>query len=453
MSLTGALFAIAFCAGCVLAFTRHPIWGTVTYLATFFLSPDLRWWGQGVLYGFRWAYVAAIVTVLALLLTKRAARPAIPLLRHGIVWAYLLFLGWLIVQLLWALDLHSQRDLVSYYVKFFVALALIYYSVDSERNLRLLLWTHVSGCFYFGWIAYTTYTGGRFQGFGGAGIGEANAGALALVTGILVGASLFLMSRPREKVVVFCMIPFIVDGLVTTISRSGFLELAVGGLTYNWFTPKKLARVVRICSILAIVLFAILTGPSYWKRMHSIEYAGEHVQGVDTGQIRVDLFKAQWRMFASNPLGCGAMCTAVLSPQYLPAKDLASAGDGSDAMLRASHSTIMSLLVEHGIPGIAFYVILMGWTYKSVRQLARQYGRDGSGTMPTFLPAIAAIMVSIWVGDLFVSYMKFEIRIWFMAVLMAMLNLAARERAAQRVTPDAAPAAVARPALVLDRSR
>ncbi|MGH8260568.1 MAG: O-antigen ligase family protein, partial [Steroidobacteraceae bacterium] len=241
----------------------------------------------------------------------------------------------------------------------------------------------------------------------------------------------FLMGRRREKVVVLCIMPFIVNGLVTTISRSGFLELAIGGVTFNWFTPKKLARLVRVLSILAILLFMILTGPSYWKRMQSIEHAGEQVHGVNTGEDRIALFKAQWRMFAEHPLGCGAMCTAVLSPEYLEQKYLASAREGSDVMERASHSTFMSMLVEHGIPGVVFYLILLVWTYRALRRLAQLYGREGSGPMPTIFPAIAAIMAAITVGDLFVSYMKFEIRIWFIAILIAMFNLAARERAAR----------------------
>lgn len=452
MSFTGALFTIAFCAGCLLAFVRHPIWGVVTYVATFFLSPPLRWWGEGVLADVRWAYIAAIATLLALLFTKKAARPAIPLQRHGIVWAFVLFVVWLFLQSLWALDPASHRELVSYYVKFLVAMALIYYSVDSEKHLRVLLWAHVCGCFYFGWIAFTTYTGGRFEGFGGAGIGEANAGALAVVTGIFVASSLFLMGRPREKIAVFCMIPFIVNALVTTISRSGFLELAVGGLTFNWFTPKKLVRLVRILSVLAIVLFVVLTGPSYWKRMQSIEQAGEHVHGVNTGQDRIALFKAQLHMFEEHPFGCGAMCTAVLSPRYLDEKYLAYMGNGSDLMERASHSTIMSMLVEHGIPGVIFYAIVLLWTYKSLRQLAKLYDR-GTGPMPTIFPAIAAIMAAITVGDLFVSYMKFEIRIWFIAALMVMLNLAARERATQSAAQRKPQPVPADAPLQLGRSR
>ena len=41
MSLTGLLFTFAFLAGCLLALARHPIFGVVTYIATFFLSPPL----------------------------------------------------------------------------------------------------------------------------------------------------------------------------------------------------------------------------------------------------------------------------------------------------------------------------------------------------------------------------------------------------------------------------
>lgn len=429
MSVTGGLFLLAFCAGCIFAFTRHPIWGVATYIGTFFLSPQLRWWGQSPFFAeMRWAYVAALATGLALLLSKRAKRPAIPLLGHGVVWALLLFVVWLVVQSAWALDPDSQSELLSYYVKFAVALGLIYYSVDAEWSLKVLLWTHVAGCFYFGWIAYTSYTGGRFEGFGGAGINEANAGALTVVTGIFAASSLFLAGKLRTKLTVFGMIPFIVNALVTTISRSGFLALASGGLAFNWFTPKKHAKAVRVLSVLAVALFLMLTGPSYWKRMQSMEHAGEQVAGVNTGEDRIAIVKAQWRMFLAYPLGCGAMCTAVLSPRYLEQKYLAAVAPGANVYERASHNTIMSMLVEHGIPGILFYCVVLIWTAKALVRLARKYDSDPGG-MPTLFPSVAAIMVAITVGDLFVSYMKFEIRLWFIAVLMAMLNMAAQSPA------------------------
>lgn len=416
-----------FVGGCLLALRRHPVWGAATYIATFFLSPQMRWWGQGTIGDIRWAYISAAVTVVALLMTKKARRPALGFTGYSMTWLLLLFVAWLALQSLWALDPAEHADLLNYYVKFVVSMALIYFCADSEESLRVILWTYVVGCFYFGWIAFTSYTGGRFEGFGGAGINEANAGALTIVIGIFTAGSLFLAGGRRTKIVLFVMIPIIVDALVTTISRSGFLALAVGGLVYNWFTPGRLGRRVRILSLLAIVLFLMLTGPSYWLRMRSIEHAGENVQGVDTGEDRLAIIQAQWRMFKQYPMGCGAMCTAVLSPQFIDERYLASVAPGSTERRRASHNTFMSMLVEHGAPGALFYVFMLLWEYISLRKLATAF-RQESGFMPTLFPAVAAVLAGITVGDMFVSYAKFEIRIWYIAILMAMLNLAAQRQ-------------------------
>jgi hypothetical protein len=426
LSLTGAIFVLAFCAGCVLAFSRHPMWGAVTYVATFYLSPQLRWWGQGVLGDIRWSYIAAIATAAALIITKRAKSPTIPLTRHWVFWALLLFVGWLALQSLWALDPVEHADLLTYYVKFVVAVILIYRCVDSEESLRLFLWANVCGCFYFGWIAFTSYEGGRFEDFGGAGINEANAGALTLVTGTYAAASLFLAGRLRSKIALLAMVAVILNAIAATVSRSGFLALAAGGIAYNWFTRRELSNVVRGFSVLAVVLFLLLTGPSYWMRMQSLEHAGENVEGVDTGEDRLAIIQAQWRMFLRYPMGCGATCTVVLSQQYIEERYLTHTAQGE--LRRASHNTFMTMLVEHGIPGAVFYLALVSWTYTALRRLARGYGPK-SGPMATLFPAIAAIMAAITIADMFVTYAKFELRMWYIAVLMAMLSLLAEQRA------------------------
>lgn len=427
MSFSGLLFVLLFVTGCLLALRRHPVWGAATYMATFFLSPQMRWWGQGTIGEIRWAYISAAVTVLALLLTRKATRPVLAFTGFAMTWLLALFVAWLALQSLWALDSAEHADLLNYYVKFVVSLALIYFCADSEESLRVILWTYVAGCTYFGWIAFTTYTGGRFEGFGGAGINEANAGALTIVIGIFTAGSLFLAGNGRAKILLFFLIPIIVDALVTTISRSGFLALAAGGLVYNWFTPGRLGRRVRVLSALAIVLFLMLTGPTYWTRMQSIEHAGEDVQGVDTGEDRLAIIKAQWRMFKQHPMGCGAMCTAVLSPQFIDERYLTSVAPGSTERRRASHNTFMTMLVEHGIPGALFYIVMLLWEYMSLRKLAITFKQDSS-FMPTLFPAVAAVLAGITVGDMFVSYAKFEIRVWYLAILMAMLNLVAQRQ-------------------------
>jgi O-antigen ligase len=420
--VSGYLFVLGFIVGCVLAVRRHPVWGAATYVGVLFASPQLRWWGDGWIGQQRWSYYSAIITTLVLVFGKKYKRPLVPLTRYGVFWILVLATVWLGAQSFWALDPAEHSELLSYYVKFCIAMALIYYSVDSEESLRVFMWAYVSGCFYFGLIAFTSYTGGRFEGFGGSGINEANAGALTMVTGIFMAGSLFLAGNLRSKVVAFVMIPFIVDGLIATISRSGFLALAVGGVIYNWFTPGKLGRRVRVLSVLAITLFLMLTGPSYWSRMQSIEHAGENVEGMDTGEDRIAVIKAQWRMFKDHPLGCGALCTAVLSPDYIESRYLAASEGNGIQRRRASHNTYMTMLVEHGLPGEILFIAMLIWVYSGLKKAARALKKDTTFLAMAF-PAVAAVLAGQWVADLFVSYDKFELRIWFVTLLLVMLKL------------------------------
>jgi O-antigen ligase len=418
LSLTALLFAVAFLVGCAMALLRHPIYGVLTYVGTFYLHPPSRWWGQGLLHDVRWAFIAAAVTLVALAVGRQRP-PAIKMTSHGVTWGMLGFAAWILLQSFWAIGPESHRLLIEYYVKFLLAVYLIYRSIDSEYHLRLFLWSHVLGCFYFGWIAYTTYTGGRFEGFGGPGIGEANAGALTMVTGVFVAASLFLAGRPRIKALLIGVIPFVVNGIVTTISRSGFLAMGIGGIVYNLFTPKRFSRRVRLLSVLAVVLFAMLTNPIYWMRIQSIKHTGAQVEGMDTGSGRLDIMAAQLRMFRDNPLGCGHFCTEILSPYYLPSEEL-----NQESGSRASHNTFLGLLVDQGFIGGAAYLLMLAWVAGAIRRLARRYWGT-QDFQATLLPAIAAAFAAMTIGDMFVPYVRYEVRFWFIAVLMAMLNLSA----------------------------
>ena len=197
--------------------------------------------------------------------------------------AYVAFIIWLGLQKFWALDAVSHHELFIYYIKFGLVLYLGYRCMHAEKHLQLFMWVHVLGCFYFGWIAFTSYEGGRFEDFGGPGLSEANAGALVIVTGMLAAVVSPLVSKTRQRVILVLMMPIIVNALVTTISRSGFLAAALGGIVFNLFAPGEFRKRIRLFSILALVMFGMLAGPAYWERIRSIEKLGEEVEGVDTG--------------------------------------------------------------------------------------------------------------------------------------------------------------------------
>lgn len=431
MSVPAAVFVLAYIAGVLLALVRHPIYGLLTYVAAFYIHPPSRWWGQGWMFDVRWSLIAAAVTLLALIVRRTPS--SAPVFRSGALWAFVAFVAWVGLQSFWALDPEAHADLLSYYLKFVLVIVMICKCIETEQHLRLFLWCHVLGCFYLGWLAFTSYSGGRLDGVGGPGIDEANAAGLQVVTGILVSGSLFLGGQPRTRLGLLGVIPILVNGLVTTISRSGFLAAGIGGVVYNLFTPDKYRRAVRFLSVLAVVLFGLLTSDTYWDRISTIKYQGEDVEGVDTGGGRLEIIAAQWQMFKARPLGCGHMCTTVLSPSFIEDRFLTQGG-------RASHNTFMTMLVDHGIPGAAFYVMMLAWIYRSLRQVARCLG-GGEGFLATVLPAIAGVLAAVTIGDLFVQYPKFEARFWFVSLLIVMLHLSQRQaaREATQAIPGAPP--------------
>ena len=419
MSLTSLLFLAAYFSGCIAALVRHPIYGLITYVLMLYLHPPSRWWGEA-LPDLRWSLLAAAFTLLGVLM-KRKSLPTPPIMSHPVMVGLLAFVAWLGLQSVWALDRPMHMELLTIYVKYAVLLALIVKCLDSEEHVRLFLWAHVLGCFYLGWIVYSEYEGGRFEGFGGPDINEANAGALQIVTGIFAGSALFLATNWKGRAVLLGCMPFLVNALVATQSRSGFLAAGLGGVIFNFLAPKRYSKLIRVLSILAVVLFALLTNPQYWLRIGSLQYAGEEVEGVDTGAGRLVIMEAQWRMFLEYPLGCGHRCTASLSTRFLADEYLT--GEGAERA-RASHNTVMSLLVEQGLPGVICYVVLLLWIIKKVLALRRRV-RERADFQALFVPAMAAALAAITLGDMFVDYLKMEVRFWYVGLMIVMLGLTA----------------------------
>ena len=118
------------------------------------------------------------------------------------------------------------------------------------------------------------------------------------------------------------------------------------------------------------------------------------------------------------------MCTTYLSPAYLPENQLSQVG-------RASHNTLMTMLVDHGVPGAIFYIAIVAWAARQVLALRRRIA--GRGTfIESALPAVAAALGAIFVADQFVQYPKFEARIWFLSLIFVLQQLATQQEVAAR---------------------
>ena len=369
--LTATIFLTAYFSACALALARHPFFGLLAYVAAYFVHPPSLWWSYAVP-NLRWSLFAAVVTFIAIVI-HREKLPSRPVSRNIVFIGLALFVAWLFIQRFWALQPEVHAELVEYFAKYLIAVGLIYKSIDNEDHLKIFLWAHLIGCFYFGWNAFFLYEGGRFGNFAGPGFRGANQLGLQAVAGIFAASGLFLVGRFWERVAIIFLVPFVVNALITTVSRSSFLALFCGGIVFAVLSPKKYRRLVIVLGVVGIIGFVALSHDQYWDRISSIQYAGEQVSGVDTGSRRVVIWEAQRRMFADHPLGCGHRCTQTLSPYYLDDEYL-TGPPGSRG--RSSHNTYLTLLVEQGVVGGAIVVLFVIWLIRTLLRLRNSVPAD-----------------------------------------------------------------------------
>lgn len=416
MSLTSIAFALSYFAGLGLALFRHPIYGLYTYIAVFYLHPPSRWWAAD-LPDLRWALVASIVTLIATYrLPADTSRPS--WLATTPAKVLIVFTLWLWLQNLWALDAEKQLELSVLYTKYVVLFYVIYRLVDSPDKISAFIVVHVAGCFYLGWLAFNAEFAGRLESVGGPGINEANALGMQMATAVVMGSMLILRYSDWPRWLALAAMPFILNTLILTGSRSAFLGLIVGSFILVYLKPIGHRKMFYAFAVLGLVLGAALAHEAFWERMKTIKVAAKDTQSIDqSAQIRLMLAQAQLRMAEENPFGTGHRGTAVLSPLHLPPEALSQSQHGQeDQAARSSHNTFLTLLVEQGIPGTAIFSILVLWFFKRAIYFRRLTRNQEAATLCALAAGFTAAYFIVHVSGLFVDYLKAEVQIWCLAL-------------------------------------
>jgi O-antigen ligase len=442
MSLTSIAFALAFAACLGLALVRSPVFGLYAYVAIFYLHPVDRWWGRD-LPDLRWSLLAAAVTLLATLrLGPAPDRPG--WLANGGARLLLALTLWLWIQNLWALAPDEHLEVSLLFTKYLVLFYLMYRLLDTEQRVREFLVIHLLGCFYLGWLVFQASEGGRLEGVGGPGIDEANALGMQLGTAIFAAAALFFGKDRRVRVLAVVALPFLLNGVVQTESRGTFLAVVVAGLAFIWLGPRQLRLQWIGLGVLALLIGLRVAPDNYWQRMDTIFADRQELDPLDEAErgreSRLALIAAQWQMFQQHPLGTGHRGTAVLSPYFLGEENLTRGENDTGPGARSSHNTFMTALVEQGVPGAVLYLSLVLWLARSSLRAAAAARETGNRETQLLVAAIGAILVENLVAGQFTDYLKAEVLIWGMALLVGMTVLLRKAR-----EPDPATGSVTTP--------
>lgn len=443
MSLTSIAFLLAFSAALLASVVRHPAYGLYTYMAVFYLNPPSRWWGEA-LPDLRWSLLAAFVTLVSLWRHEKLPdRPG--WLQNKALALFLAFVIWFWIQSLWALDPQAHLTGAILFTKYLLLVYLISTIVQTEEILRNVLFVHVLGCLYLGWLVLgAPDADGRFEGVGGPGIGDVNALGMQLATGLLAASALILGGSKWIRIVALAAMPFIANGLVQTSSRGAVLGMLAGGVVVMLAAPARFRRVYYGLGVLGLLVLLQMAPATFWERIGTIAAPVEKTEEVDGSTLtRLALAKAQLQMTIDHPFGSGHRGTEVLSTSYLEAKYMARSATG-EIGARSSHNTLLSVLVEQGVIGAILYACLLVAAFGQLRRLKPLDNQGLPEGLGTYRAAIAGCLTCVLVAGQFTDYLIAEVFVWSLALTAAIYDLA--PRALPAPAAEATPKAPAKPA-------
>jgi len=301
---------------------------------------------------------------------------------------------------------------------------LMYRLINTDEVFEQFCLVHVLGCAYLGWLIYLAPDAGRLESVGGAGIGNANTLGMHLATGLIMGGFLLFTVHGWKRWLIVGVLPFIVNGLFQTETRGAFVGLFLGGLATIYLKPKNIRKKFYALAVLAIVSAMSLANEALVTRLATMQAAVDESVGWDnSARSRVEIILAQWEMFVDHPFGVGHQGTAILSPKYIDEVWL-----DPTAKARASHNTIMTILVDQGIPGIVLFTSL---AILIVRMLRSLKSLDHAGLpfrQAVFRAMIGGVLCTIIGAGLFAQYFKAEVLIWSLALLAILWRQSADTR-------------------------
>lgn len=414
MSLTAIFYLLVYFGGLLRALFGKPIFGLYAYLFAFYLHPPARWWG-GDLPDIRWSLIAALVTFISIFIYSKGEKK---------IWLgfvenkyFTIFALYVVLQTFWAINPEIHKDYVFLVIKFLMLIFIMQNAIRTERDLIGVIVVNLLGVCYFAYLGLTEHSGGRLEGIGTVGMESANQLGQHMATVLIFSAYLLLCDFGKKKYLLVPLVLFALNGVLLTESRGVIIGMVCGGIAAFFVIPRTVKGQFKIYAVLAALAGTMLLGPQIIERFN--EMRGESETGTqDTSAAsRMVIIRAQAEMFSQSPLlGHGHRGTLLLSPEFIAEEYLTASGGGGAR--RASHNFLFALLVDHGLIGAFFYLMVIYSCWKKVWQLTRDEDNDDAvNRLVIILAGLGVALVALMAAGMGSNNKKLEIDIWLYALI------------------------------------
>ena len=393
----------------------RPYIGVLVWSWLGYMNPHRLTWGFA--YDFPFAQIVGLVTLAGLIFSREKKGFRLT----GMVVIWLLFIAWLNITTLFALEssdawLEWDRTMK---IQLFTVVTLML--MRGEDRIRYLIWVIVACIGFFGVKGgfFSITTGGNYRVWGPAGSFIEGNNSLGLAMVMVMPLMWYLTLQLREKLYrmgMYAAMGLTALAILTTHSRGALLAI-VAMLAFVWLKSRNkgwLGIVLLICG--PIFWFAM---PTEWhQRMGTItEYEQD---GSAMG--RINAWKFAFTLAQERPLiggGFGAF-TPELFTKYAPDPD-----DFHDA-----HSIYFEVLGEHGFVGFFLFLALGIAALREAGRVSAQARASPELSWAADLGAmLQASLVGYAIGGLFLGLAYFDLY-YHLIVLIALLRTAVDEQIA-----------------------
>jgi probable O-glycosylation ligase (exosortase A-associated) len=354
------IFVTAVIFGSLPVILWRPYVGVLVWTWISFMNPHRLTWGFA--YDMPFALIVAIVTLVALLISRESKR--IPWTRETVL--LVVFVAWMLLtttfsvfpSLAWP---HLEK-VVKIQLMVFVTLILM----RSRDRINMLVWVLTLSLAFYGIKGgiFTVIHGGVYHVRGPAGsfIGGDNEMGLALVMTIPLLRYLQLStSRPGVKVALMAAMALCALAAVGSQSRGALLGIVSMG-AFLWLKSRR-KFVTALLAAVATILIVNVMPQQWYDRMATI---GEYQQDA-SAMGRINAWHMAFNLAKDRPLGGGF---DAFQPRmfdlYAPNPD----------NVHDSHSIYFEVLGEHGFIGLALFLALGLMTWFTASRVIKETRRD-----------------------------------------------------------------------------
>jgi len=393
-----------------------------------YMNPHRMAWGFA--FSMPFSQLIAVTTLFSLFISKEPKRLPI----NGLTVLWLLFILWMGFTTIFAFYPEDALGQYNKVIKIQFVTFLMLLIMGSKERIRMMVWVIVFSIGFFGVkggiFSIITLGAHRVYGPSFSFIRDNNALALALL--MTMPLAYYLWSTTKEvwiRRALLASMLFMSVSIVSSYSRGAYLGGAALA-TFFWLkSPHKLS--------IGIVLLILITGllafmPAQWhERMGTIANYQEDASAMG----RIDAWNMTINLSAHRLTGGGFECwTQDVFNVY-----------GYGKKRRAAHSIYFSVLGEHGLIGLGFFLIIGLMSLRTSNWIIRHCrGHPDLRWVSELARMIQLSLIVYATGGAFLSLAYFDLY-WHLVAILVLSKILVQQHLAQAKQPQPAAPASALP--------